>query len=69
MGRLKVRGPDTREFEIDESALPFWEGRQGHTILGPVEEPGAEKAVEPSTSEPDEAKTSRSARPPKPAAE
>ena len=32
MGRYVVRDPATREFEIDESALPFWEHREGYTV-------------------------------------
>lgn len=36
MARLLVRDHTTREFEIDESALPFWEHREGYTIVGPA---------------------------------
>jgi len=36
MPRYLVRDPATREFEIEESAIPFWEHREGHTIVGPV---------------------------------
>ncbi len=44
MGRLKVRGPDTREFEIDASALPFWQGRV--EVVSEIPEPGDEPATD-----------------------
>ncbi|MGS2645831.1 hypothetical protein [Streptosporangium sp. G12] len=44
MGRYVVRDPATREIEIDESALPFWEHREGYTIVGPAPEPDAKPA-------------------------
>jgi hypothetical protein len=48
MGRHLIRDPYRAEFEIDSSALPFWEGREGYEVLGPVEEPAqAEPAAAP----------------------
>lgn len=46
MGRYVVRDPATREIEIDESALPFWEHREGYTIIGPAAEPGDKPAAD-----------------------
>lgn len=74
MGRIRVRDVYTREFEVDESAMPFWEGRV--EILGPVEEPGVEPPSEvppsepaPPAAEPEDARPGKTARTPKPAAE
>ena len=36
MGTLTVRDPYGREFQIDATARPFWEHREGHTILPPA---------------------------------
>ncbi|WP_326828676.1 hypothetical protein OIE13_22310 [Streptosporangium sp. NBC_01810] len=47
MGRYLVQDPATREIEIDESALPFWQGREGYTVIGPVPEPGVKSAQLP----------------------
>jgi len=56
MGRYVVRDPATREFEIDESALPFWKHREGYTIVDPVstadEKPVAGAPAEPAAGEP-----------------
>lgn len=38
MAELTVRDPYGNEFPIDATARPFWEGREGYTIL-PGDEP------------------------------
>lgn len=55
MASLTVRDPYGVEFEIDASAAPFWEHREGFSILddpAPGDEPkpaDAPKAAEPAT--------------------
>lgn len=43
MARLLVRDRTLREFEIDESALPFWEGRV--EVLDRIPELGEEPEI------------------------
>ncbi|MFB4280849.1 hypothetical protein ACBJ59_36555 [Nonomuraea sp. MTCD27] len=50
-----IRDPYGSTFEIDATALPFWEHREGYTIL-PVEEPD-----EPRPEQDDTPKTSKRA--------
>ncbi|MEU4410765.1 hypothetical protein AB0F88_40195 [Streptosporangium sp. NPDC023963] len=52
MGRYVIEDPSTRRFEIDESALPFWEHREGHKVIGPAPEPGEETAKQDDEIEP-----------------
>lgn len=60
MGRYLVRDPATREIEIDESALPFWQDREGYTVIGPVPEPAAEPAQPEETGTPTPARKAAS---------
>jgi hypothetical protein len=65
MGRHLIRDPYRAEFEIDSSALPFWEGREGYEVLGPVEEPAQ---AEPAASPVEPTSAAKSAKPSKSAA-
>lgn len=58
MSQHLIRDEYGNEFPVDSTALPFWENREGHTIVGPISEPGDEPAFaeEPKT-------TSKAARP------
>ena len=51
MSQHLIRDEYGSEFPVDSTALPFWEGREGHTIVGPIPEPGDEPA--PSVAAPD----------------
>lgn len=68
MGRLLVRGRDTREFEIHESALPFWQGLV--EVISEIPEPGDQPEPAPAgpVADPEDGKPGKSARPPKPLA-
>ena len=63
MDTLKIRDVYGNTFEIDASARPFWEHRDGYTILPADEPPALEPApdvapaapVEPTTSKPSKA--------------
>ncbi|GHE47308.1 hypothetical protein GCM10017673_56440 [Streptosporangium violaceochromogenes] len=43
MATLRIRDPYGREFDIDATARPFWEGREGYTILASAPSPGDEQ--------------------------
>ncbi|MEV8638094.1 hypothetical protein AB0395_41225 [Streptosporangium sp. NPDC051023] len=45
MSSLRIRDEYGNEFEVDASARPFWEHREGYTILGLVPDPGEEPTV------------------------
>jgi hypothetical protein len=49
MTKLRVRNSFGDEFEIDASARPFWEHREGHQIL-PGEEPAVPADAAPAES-------------------
>ncbi|WP_157253212.1 hypothetical protein [Nonomuraea typhae] len=42
MSQHLIRDEYGNEFPVDSTALPFWENREGHTIVGPIPEPGDE---------------------------
>ncbi len=48
MATLRVRDAYSNEFEIDASARPFWENREGYELLDPIDEPGDEPVPEAS---------------------
>ncbi len=41
MAKIRIRDPYLVVHEIDESALPFWEGREGYEVLEPEPAAGA----------------------------
>lgn len=46
MSTRTIRDPYGNTFEVDATALPFWENKPGHTIL-PGEEPDAPAEPQP----------------------
>ncbi|MER7361940.1 hypothetical protein [Nonomuraea wenchangensis] len=52
MATLTIRDPYGNTFEVDATARPYWEHREGHTILDtPEPESAPEMAQEPKPAE------------------
>lgn len=65
MATFRIRDPYGREFDIDATARPFWEGREGYTILVGAPVPGdePERSTEPQPDPSGAPKTSSKAAP------
>ncbi|MBG0828556.1 hypothetical protein HS041_12330 [Planomonospora sp. ID67723] len=49
MDKIRMRDPYEREFEISPRMLPFWQHREGYTVLDPVSELGETSDPQPAT--------------------
>lgn len=63
MGRIRMKDPQRAVFEIDSTALSFWEHREGYEVLGPVEEPAPTPPTPEATSGPKPDKQKAAPRP------
>ena len=71
MDTLTIRDPYGNTFDIDASARPFWERRDGYTILddpAPGEEPKPAAPPAAAPTDPEAAKPGKASRSPKPLA-